>query len=60
MLEQLMLQEGGVQSDPEALAMLIYGSLCEAAFWIAEAEPGSNRLSQALGALELLLKGVRS
>ncbi|MBU6956841.1 TetR family transcriptional regulator [Pseudomonas sp. CVAP len=60
MLEQLMLQGVVMQADPEALAMLIYGGLCEAAFWIAEAEPGSNRLSQALGALELLLKGVRS
>lgn len=60
MLEQLMLQETVVQTDPEALAMLIHGALCEAAFWIAEAEPGSGRLLQALEALELLLKGVRS
>lgn len=60
MLEQMMLQETVMQTDPEALAMLIHGGLCEAAFWIAEAEPGSKRLVQALAALEILLKGVRN
>lgn len=59
MLEQLMLQGTVVHADPEALAMLIHGGLCEAAFWIAQAEPGSKRLVQALAALEILLAGVR-
>lgn len=59
MLEQLM-QHGMVeQSDPEALALLIYGSLAEAAFWIAESENSQERLIQSLGALELLLRGIR-
>lgn len=49
-----------VKADPEALARLIYGSLAEAAFWIAEAEDGKARLAQALDALELLLSGVRA
>lgn len=60
MLKQLMLQGTVVHTDPEALAMLIHGGLCEAAFGIAEAEPGSKRLVQALAALEVLLRGVRS
>jgi AcrR family transcriptional regulator len=60
MLNKLMLQGTVVHTDPEALAMLIHGGLCEAAFWIAEAEPGSKRLVQALAALEVLLRGVRS
>lgn len=60
MFKQLMLQGTVVHTDPEALAMLIHGGLCEAAFWIAEAEPGSERLVQALAALEVLLRGVRS
>ncbi|MEG0860681.1 MAG: TetR/AcrR family transcriptional regulator [Pseudomonas sp.] len=60
MLEQLMHQGIVMQADPEALAIIVYGGLCEAAFWIAEAEPGANRLLSALGALELLLKGIRN
>lgn len=60
LLEQLM-QHGIVeQSDPEALALLIYGSLAEAAFWIAESENSKARLSQALDAMELLLRGIRA
>lgn len=59
MLAQLIEQGAVRQADPEALAMMVYGSLSEAAFWIAEAESGADRLVQALGALELLLKGIR-
>lgn len=59
MLAQLIEQGVVRQADPEALAMMVYGSLSEAAFWIAEAESGVDRLKQALGALELLLRGIR-
>lgn len=45
--------------DAQALASLIYGSLAEAAFWIADGEDGSARLTQALAALDLLLRGLR-
>ncbi|GKW37935.1 TetR/AcrR family transcriptional regulator [Pectobacterium carotovorum] len=44
--------------DPQALASLIYGSLAEAAFWIAEGEEGNARLAQGVAALELLLRGL--
>jgi len=49
-----------VQSDPEALILMIYGSLAEASFWIAECECSKERLGQALEAMELLLKGIRA
>ncbi|MBD8635717.1 TetR/AcrR family transcriptional regulator [Stenotrophomonas sp. CFBP 13725] len=45
--------------DALALASLIYGSLAEAAFWIAEGDDGNVRLVQAKAALDLLLKGLR-
>ena len=35
-----------VEADPQALASLIYGSLAEAAFWIADGEDGNARLAQ--------------
>lgn len=54
-----MMQQGIVaQADPQALAALIYGSLAEAAVWIAEEEDGDTRLEKGLGALELLLRGM--
>ncbi|QUG74776.1 TetR family transcriptional regulator [Erwinia sp. E602] len=54
-----MMQQGIVaQADPQALAALIYGSLAEAAVWIAGEEDGDTRLEKGLGALELLLKGM--
>lgn len=54
-----MMQQGIVaQTDPQALAALIYGSLAEAAVWIAEEEDGDTRLEKGLGALELLLRGM--
>lgn len=54
-----MMQQGIVaQADPQALAALIYGSLAEAAVWIAGEEDGDTRLEKGLGALELLLRGM--
>lgn len=44
--------------DPQAMASLIYGSLAEAAFWIADGEDGNARLEQGVRALELLLRGL--
>ncbi|WP_349984935.1 TetR/AcrR family transcriptional regulator [Stenotrophomonas sp. WHRI 8082] len=45
--------------DALALASLIYGSLAEAAFWIAEGDDGNVRLVQAKAALDLLLRGLK-
>lgn len=59
LLEQLMQHGIVVQSAPEALALMIHGSLVEAAFWIAESENSQEKLIQSLGALELLLRGIR-
>ena len=54
------LKEQGivVPVNPHALASLIYGSLAEAAFWIAEAEEGQARLAEGGVALSLLLDGL--
>jgi AcrR family transcriptional regulator len=60
LLEQLIKLGIVVQSAPEALALMIYGSLIEAAFWIAESENSKDRLTQALAAMELLLQGIRA
>ncbi|MBV4534090.1 TetR family transcriptional regulator [Pseudomonas sp. SWRI107] len=59
LLEQLMAQGVVAQADPEALAALVYGSLSEAAVWIADGEHGAARLEQAIAALGLLLRGLR-
>ncbi|MFJ5508537.1 TetR/AcrR family transcriptional regulator [Pectobacterium jejuense] len=54
-----LIQQGVVaDADPQALASLIYGSLAEAAFWIADGEDGNARLAQGVTALELLLRGL--
>ena len=54
-----LMQNGIVApADPQALASMIYGSLAEAAFWIAEGEDGNTRLAQGVVALELLLRGM--
>ncbi len=45
-------------ADAQALASLIYGSLAEAAFWIAEGEDGAARMEQAAVGLDLLLRGL--
>ncbi|MET0891563.1 MAG: TetR family transcriptional regulator [Stenotrophomonas maltophilia] len=46
-------------AHPQALASLVYGSLAEAAFWIADGDDGDARLAQSRVALELLLRGLR-
>jgi len=52
----------GIVADvnPQALALLIYGSLAEAASWIAGAEDGSARLAEGVIALDLLLSGIQA
>uniref|UniRef100_A0A8I0CZ21 TetR/AcrR family transcriptional regulator n=1 Tax=Pseudomonas tritici TaxID=2745518 RepID=A0A8I0CZ21_9PSED len=55
-----LIHQGVVDdADPQALASLIYGSLAEAAFWIADGEESENRLTQGITALNLLLRGLR-
>ncbi|MHA7680585.1 TetR/AcrR family transcriptional regulator [Cupriavidus sp. PET2-C1] len=54
-----LIRQGVVdEADPQALASLIYGSLAEAAFWIADSEDGSARLARGMVALDLLLRGL--
>ncbi|MFK0091911.1 TetR/AcrR family transcriptional regulator [Pseudomonas sp. NPDC090592] len=58
-LIQDLIDQGVVaNAHAQALAALIYGSLAEAAVWIAEAEDGHSRLAQATAALELLMQGM--
>ncbi|MEJ5152387.1 hypothetical protein [Comamonas sp. MYb396] len=51
-------------ADARALAALIYGSLAEAAFWIADGADGAEgvdgaaRLEQSAAGLDLLLRGL--
>lgn len=59
LLSALMQQGVVAQAEPQAVASLIYGSLAEAAFWIAHGEDGNARLAQGIAALELLLRGLR-
>jgi AcrR family transcriptional regulator len=58
LLENLMAQGVLAHADARALAALIYGSLSEAAFWIADGEDGDARLASASQALDLLLRGL--
>ncbi|EVT71023.1 TetR family transcriptional regulator [Stenotrophomonas maltophilia 5BA-I-2] len=60
LIEQLIAQSVVAPVDAQALASLIYGSLAEAAFWIAEGEDGDARLGQASTALEVLLRGLKA
>ncbi|WP_110970935.1 TetR/AcrR family transcriptional regulator [Pseudomonas huaxiensis] len=60
LIEQLIAEKTVVALDPQALARLIYGSLAEAAVWIAETEAGDERLAQASEALGVLLRGILS
>lgn len=54
-----LIQQGVVdEADPQALASLIYGSLAEAAFWIADGEDSRARLARGIASLELLLRGL--
>lgn len=55
-----LIHQGVVDdAEPQALASLIYGSLAEAAFWIADGEESENRLTQGITALNLLLRGLQ-
>lgn len=58
LLSELMQQGIVVDADAQALALLIYGSLAEAAFWIADGEDGNARLAHSTSALDLLLRGL--
>lgn len=58
LIDNLIRQGVVAEADPQALASLIYGSLAEAAFWIAEGEDGNARLARGVDALELLLRGL--
>lgn len=58
LIEELVRQGVVAEVDAQALASLIYGSLAEAAFWIAEGADGDVRLRKCAAALELLLRGL--
>lgn len=58
LIDKLMQQGIVDEADPQALASLIYGSLAEAAFWIADGEDSRARLTRGIDALELLLRGL--
>lgn len=58
LIAHLIAQGVVADADPRALAALIYGSLAEAAFWIADGGDGDARLARGLQALDLLLRGV--
>ncbi|MEF9675662.1 TetR family transcriptional regulator [Pectobacterium aroidearum] len=58
LIDNLIRQGVVAEADPQALAFLIYGSLAEAAFWIADGEDGNARLTQGVAALGLLLRGL--
>jgi len=57
-IQDLIHQGIVAEASPQALASLIYGSLAEAAFWIADGDEGPERLIKGLVALELLLRGL--
>jgi len=58
-LLKALIEEGKVQrNDPELLARMIYGSLSEASFWIAESNQPQVRLQFALQALNQLLDSI--
>lgn len=59
LIERLIAQGVVAPVDAQALASLIYGSLAEAAFWIADAGDGDARLQQATATLEMLLRGLK-
>ncbi|MGO3741857.1 TetR/AcrR family transcriptional regulator [Kerstersia sp.] len=58
LIDTLIQQNIVAEADAQALASLIYGSLAEAAFWIADGEDGNERLARGSAALELLLRGL--
>lgn len=54
-----LIEQGIVAAvGSQALATLIYGSLAETAFWIAQAQDASVRLAEGLAALDVLLRGA--
>lgn len=58
-LLKALIDDGKVQAnDPELLARIIYGSLSEASFWIAEGDQLQVRLQLALQALNQLLDSI--
>ncbi|MEN4938544.1 TetR/AcrR family transcriptional regulator [Stenotrophomonas sp. TWI1151] len=59
LLAHLIDQGVVAEAHPQALASLVYGSLAEAAFWIADGDDGDARLAQSVAALDLLLRGLR-
>lgn len=58
LLQQLMAEGTVEPADPQALARLVNGSLVESGFWIAEEGAEQGRLTHALRALDLLLRGL--
>lgn len=58
LIRELIHQGIVVDTCPEALASMIYGSLAEAVFWIADGDEGNARLIKGVAALELLLRGL--
>lgn len=58
LIQQLIHQGIVADASSRALASPIYGSLAEAAFWIADGDEGNARLMQGIAALELLLRGL--
>lgn len=58
LISALIAQGIVAPADARALAALIYGSLAEAAFWIAEGEDAAARMEQAAVGLDLLLRGL--
>lgn len=58
LIDSLIAQGVVAEMDSEALASLIYGSLSEASFWIADGDQGSARFRSATDALKLLLRGL--
>jgi AcrR family transcriptional regulator len=58
LIQELIHQGIVADASPRAMASLIYGSLAEAAFWIADGDEGKARLIEGVAALELLLRGM--
>ncbi|MDR2316548.1 MAG: TetR/AcrR family transcriptional regulator [Pseudomonas sp.] len=58
LIDSLIAQGVVAEMDSEALASLIYGSLSEASFWIADGDQASARFRSATDALKLLLRGL--
>ncbi|MGG5141624.1 hypothetical protein [Alcaligenes ammonioxydans] len=56
---QALMDQGRIErAAPHALACLIYRSLAETAFWVAQNEDDDARLAKGLAALDLRLRGL--